>query len=160
MKTKGEIVQKYKQRRYRHLAKVLKQNLSRRGVNCLHNAPHKDANGNVLHYCWYGQESPGPFTGVVCDDRLDGGHQVKGCPLFTPVPKGTLVSVFETSLNNPELLVSQYPDLAALQWVLGESVKLSWFDKLRNFLLVTVKYVFRNFPSKSQETTPPPSDPY
>ncbi len=162
MRTRGEIAQKYKQRRYRHLAKILRKKLGRHCDNCQFNAVHVDQNSNTVRYCWYGQESKEPFTAVVCDDRLDEGRQVQRCLTFTPLKREALVKTFDLSLADPQRLISEYPDLAALQWVLEDPVHLKWWDRVREFFLVRWLYVFFRSVSSSAhaKNTPNDSDSY
>jgi len=65
--------------------------------------------------CMYGSEKPETWNGNTCDDD----SVSEECPYFTPSQsKEDASAEFDMMLKDDALVLSEYPDVAALQWVL------------------------------------------
>ena len=126
MKSKGQIIHKVKQVRFRYLKKFIDKCLSQTSSNCLHNRPTLIAQSDVDKVCLCGfQMEEKGWVGKVCDKRLN-PELAKGCSIFEPLKsKEELKSEFNSSLEVLPIpvLASKFPDLAALLWVLEEDVE-------------------------------------
>lgn len=132
MKSKGEILQKLKQVRYRHIKKGIRKGLSRQPQNCAHNRQidlilglRVCSHANVLDTFLMGSELP------VCDAE-NGPDQSKTCDYFCPArDKSEIREQIKTRLNSKEVgeIAFHYPDVAALIWVLDDK-DLEGFEDL------------------------------
>ena len=126
MKSRGQIIHKIKQVRFRYLKKFLESWLSESSSNCLHNRPtsipYSDVEGVCI--CGFQMEEKG-WKGNVCDKRVN-PELAKKCDIFEPLKnKEELKDEFNSSLEVLPLpvLASKFPDLAALLWVLEDEIK-------------------------------------
>jgi len=141
MKSEGKIKQKLKQVRFRHLKKRIDVSLKKVPRNCVHNERHvvlNSDNPEPVGLCMYNSETPEQWGGVICDDEIDGCiKQAQDCPFFVASKsKGAITEEFQTLIDGEVgPLASEYPDVAALQWMLKEEYpfELSWWQKLRLF---------------------------
>jgi hypothetical protein len=121
MKTEGQVRQQLKQVIFRHLKARLQDNFKRTPHRCRHNSDVELEPGQTVGICVYPQPD-GP-RGVPCDARLGGVEQAQGCDLFKPAKKkGAIKAEFQVLVGDRERgrLASEYPDIAALMWVLDE----------------------------------------
>lgn len=121
MKSESEVRQKLKQVIYRHLKKRLRSNFKRTPNRCLHNTSVELEPGQTVGICVFHQ-STGP-RGVPCDSRMGGFEQAQKCPLFEPLQtKQEVKEVFRALVESEERgpLAAEYPDVAALMWVLDQ----------------------------------------
>lgn len=122
MKSEGEIRQKLKQVLYRHQKKLLRGNFKKRPETCAHNALVELDKDSDIGICVF-STADGP-RGVPCDERLGGVEQAKKCDLWEPIQsKDEVKDEFRALFEDPSDLGSiaaEYPDAAALLWVLGE----------------------------------------
>lgn len=114
MRNEKEILRKIHQLRFRKMKRFLSQKLSVVPPNCVHNLDQRP-----LRVCTLFREDLDPDTPyLVCDEKLDGGLLCRSCKHFNPAPKERLKDTFNRQMNDPQLLTQNYPDLAALLWVL------------------------------------------
>lgn len=123
MKTKGEILQKLKQVRYRHLKKGIRKSLSRQPHNCTFNRKIDSILGHrvcshptLLDAFLSGSDLP------YCDSA-HGNDMSKTCEYFCPLKeKSSVKKEIQDILNSQEMgeIALHYPDVAALIWVLDE----------------------------------------
>ena len=119
MKTQGKIRYKLKQVLYRHLQKRIRAVYKPAG--CIHNKPgvfHEQ----TLGMCQYSNR--GTHL-VVCDSDVEGCNQIASkCSWFKPKQsKEEVKAIFKELASNPDRLgqlAGEYPDVAALLWVLGD----------------------------------------
>lgn len=128
MKTEGHVRQKIKQVIFRHRKEYVRQGLARRPENCAHNRvvrlPVHTGNRATIRVCAYtSKEETNDF---VCDSTMAGDEQAEQCPFFEcRHTASTLKSGFRAKLGldgSPVkigVIASEYPDVAALMWVLG-----------------------------------------
>ena len=121
LRTEGQIKQKLKQVMFRHLQKLLRAKLFRkRPDTCLHNRPSVEGGVKVWECA---RQSPEVYR-RVCDSRF--GNCLlfaKTCPCWEH--KGSKKEVqekFRALMESKDMgaIASEYPDTAALLWVLGE----------------------------------------
>jgi hypothetical protein len=118
MKTSGEVSQKLKQLRFRHIKRVLKKALRRAPSTCVHNKAVEITSSNErIGLCCCPE-----LTLSVCDDVL--GDRSNECSSWIALCekeqlKQELKDTFESA---PVSEISRlYPDVATLMWVLSES---------------------------------------
>ena len=125
MRTRSQIKQKLKQATYRHLQKQLRANFKKKPSTCGHNrgVVLDEESGEEVRLCGYTNERGIPRN-VVCDSRVPGCNAMaRDCPLWTPCQtKEEIKDEFQAVVrsNDRGVIASEYPDLAALIWVLDE----------------------------------------
>lgn len=146
MKREGQIRQQLKQVIYRHRKRYVTEGLKQKPVNCKHNdvvrLPVHTANRATIRVCRF-QNGQG-WNNRVCDSSMGGDEQAQECPYFDckNTPKG-LKEEFSSQLGldgTPVvkgILARDYPDIAALLWVLGpgQSMRAQQEDEPRPDLL-------------------------
>ena len=119
MKTEGAVRHKLKQVRFRYLKRRLEQSLVRSSENCVHNGALDGADG--VRVCFV-QMDLASKQGFVCDSRFQGCARAPTCPKFAlRQDKSEVKAEFYGELeqmNFPEIAFN-YPDMAALLWVLS-----------------------------------------
>jgi hypothetical protein len=73
-----------------------------------------------LHVCLYGVQGARAIR--VCDERHGGFQQAKDCPLYDSLKqKSQIKEEFQAELEGMTIaeIAYEYPDMAALVWVLG-----------------------------------------
>jgi hypothetical protein len=131
VKNDGQVRQKLKQVLFRHRKEFVRLNLSRRPENCEHNATvrlplHVSSRAGV-RVCGF-VDPDGDWNDRVCDSALGGDRQAGRCPHYSCRNTAELlkadfnerVGLGEASVEIGQL-ASEYPDVAALMWVLGPS---------------------------------------
>lgn len=122
MKSEGAIRHKIKQVRFRYLKRFIQESLDRKPENCAHNAPLDGSGDEAVRVC-FAQIDPVSRRGVVCDDRFGGCDRASACAMFTPArTKSDVKAAFYADLDGmtfPEIAYN-YPDMAALLWVLAD----------------------------------------
>ena len=125
MKSGGAIHHKLKQVQFRHLKRLLDTELRPAPCNCKFNGAFRHPNSpEPVGVCLYGAQEASTWGGVVCDEKWGGVEQAKECPYFTACrDRDDIKAEFKAFLKSDiaEIAVV-YPDVAALQWVLGEDV--------------------------------------
>lgn len=120
MKSSGAVRHKLTQVRFRHLKKKLEAGLRPTPENCKFNARGLE---NSFNFCLYGAGNPETWVATLCDVQVDGGARARSCTLFCPRrDKDQIKDEFNKDLGEmgfPEI-ASQYPDMAALIWVLDD----------------------------------------
>ena len=86
----------------------------------------------------YNSEATEQWGGVICDDEIEGCiKQAQDCPFFVASKSKEETTEEFRILVEGEVgsLANEYPDVAALQWILQEEYpfELSWWQKVRLF---------------------------
>jgi len=122
MKKVGAVKHKLNQVRFRHLKKRLENELRRCPGNCHFNAAVKDPRSpDPVGVCMYGVGASSQWQMKPCDDRFGGEAQAAICPWFQPKKSKDQIKIdFQNELDTLSLaeIAFQYPDMAALIWVL------------------------------------------
>ena len=132
MKDSAAVRQKLKQVLTRHLQKQLKDVFRRRPRTCLHNrAFDLGRPGDEVGMCFYMLDNKP--RGVPCDERVKGHgvEQAKCCPYWEPLRgKEDVQAEFHSILDtkNLAIIAGEYPDVAALMWVLGDDADMGELD--------------------------------
>lgn len=119
MKPESKIRQKLKQAKFRHSKKYISTHMKQKCYNCVYNKPLTLKEGSeVVRVCMYGY--PDDWNNVICDEELE--DHSKDCAFFKTLTAEELKDEFDTFLKTSplDLIGSQYPDLAALLWVLDQ----------------------------------------
>ena len=120
MKTVGAVRHQIKQVRFRHLKRRLKADMRQCPGNCKHNGS-LSAPGGALGVCLYGASDPSTWAARVCDPAHGGDELARECPLFEiRRSKDETKAAFHAELEAMSMaeLAAEFPDLAALAWVL------------------------------------------
>lgn len=118
MKPEGQVKHKLAQVRFRHLKREIRNGLSRRSLNCVHNGAVEMPGVGEVGVCLKGAES-GNWNGGVCDESVS--DRAAQCPLFERCrSRDQIEDDFNAFLGSAEraLIAERYPDMAALLWVL------------------------------------------
>lgn len=126
MREFGAVKHKLKQVRFRHLKRLIEDGLSLTPKNCAHNRmfhhPNVTAHGGPpVGIC----VCPAQEGDVLCDVAWGGEERARMCPLFESAGnKDSIKQEFNEFLATADLAViaKEYPDLAALMWVLQEEI--------------------------------------
>lgn len=112
IKADGEVRQKLKQVRFRHLKREIESRLRVTAKNCIHNVPLEVRKAEV-GFC--------ALKHVVCD-LSEGKDHAPTCPNFgLRSSKEEIKAEFQALMDAPiHEIAAKYPDLAALTWVVGE----------------------------------------
>ena len=125
MQTRGKVKQKLKQAAFRHRKRFVAEGLNREPRNCKWNDALKTPHGSEVRLCVYGQGSE-DWNKVVCDPAFGGCEQAEVCEFFecrrTAEELKDEFENFAGMKGQVEMgrLSREYPDLAALLWVLSE----------------------------------------
>jgi len=124
MRTKTQIKQQLKQVTFRHLQRLLRQNFKKKPQTCTYNN-HEWVDpdlGYGVSLCDVKEE--GLPRNVVCDPRVEGcNNMARECPLWAPCrTKEQVKEDFHAVIQSSDrgLIASDYPDIAALLWVLDD----------------------------------------
>ena len=119
MKKEGKIKHKLKQVTFRTIKKEVRKATSKKPCNCKHSGLVKGQAGEKLFYvCLLESEKPKQWEGMICDPSIP-----NTCPFFKP---HNTPEEIEDQVNgilqsgNIGDIASNYPDIAALLWVLSE----------------------------------------
>ena len=123
MKTEGAIRHKLKQVRFRYLKQCIEAALERRPENCTHNGATEGVPASdTVRVCFAQIDVPGRKV-VLCDERFGGCARAEACPSFTSRhDKANVKEEFYAELewmSFPEIAYN-YPDMAALLWVIAD----------------------------------------
>lgn len=123
MKEAGAIRHKLKQVRFRYLKKRLEDSLCQEPHNCVYNTPIDSPEGGTVCICrkFLGEGR----SDVICDIKHPGTTPIRAheCSLFVlKQDKETIKEGFREFLTTAQLheIAIEFPDLAALLWVLQE----------------------------------------
>jgi len=123
MRSQGQIQHQLKQVVFRHLQKKLRANFKKRPDTCGHNRQVELDDCTVVHLCGV-LASDGTPRNVPCDARIPGcSEMARECPLWVPVKtKDEVKAEFHGVIQSGDrgLIASEYPDIAALLWVLDD----------------------------------------
>ena len=124
MRSQSQIQHQLKQVAFRHLQKRLRALFKQRPETCLHNyTAVLNADGHSVQLCGL-MRSDGVPRNVPCDERIPGCTEMaRECSLWEPLQtKDEVKGAFKELLDSGAPAISQeYPDIAALMWVLEES---------------------------------------
>lgn len=135
MRSEGQVRQQLKQVAFRHLQKRLRDNFRQRPDTCLHNGAVllDEAAGTTVGLCGV-LAADGSPRHVPCDARIAGCLEMaRGCPLWEPIQsKDAIKAEFTAVLQSADrgLIASQYPDIAALLWVLDNPAAIPTVEEL------------------------------
>lgn len=119
MKSEGSVKHKLKQVKYRNIQKAIRTSLSKRPCNCKHSGLVKGSNGDDIFYvCMLDAEKPKEWGGMICDSGVP-----PRCPFFESFKtKEDIEADIERLLESNDIgkIASEYPDIMALLWVLGD----------------------------------------
>ena len=123
MKTEGAIRHKLKQVRFRYLKQRIEGALERRPDNCVHNGSLEGVvASDTVRVCFAQVDIPGRKV-VLCDERFGGCARADSCALFAArQSKADVKAEFYAEIEGmsfPEIAYN-YPDMAALLWVLAD----------------------------------------
>jgi len=126
MKTKGQLIQKIKQVRFRYLKKFIDKCLAKSSVNCVYNRPSSFEVEGVtkVGLCGHSMETR-DWVAQPCDKRVN-PMKAEDCPHFVPLnTKEELKEEFNSSIDSLPIsaIASKFPDMAALLWVLSEDLE-------------------------------------
>jgi hypothetical protein len=128
MKSEGNIRQKLKQAKYRHRQKFMEKALKRKPCNCKFNRSLSNVPNPFPYrgwgFCSLYIDDPEEWQGLICDDRMDKTNQAPDCPKFEFVlDPDELKDAFKDKFDSFSIgeIAAEYPDVAALMWVLDES---------------------------------------
>ncbi len=124
MKSEGAIRRQLKQVLYRHLQRRLRANFKKAPHTCSHNHEVELERGTV-RICRYTDDRTD--GGRVCDVQVDGGARSRDCPFWMPLKskediKVAFRAVLSTGVRSQ--IATDFPDAAALMWVLDETPNL------------------------------------
>ena len=118
MKSESSIKHKLKQVRFRNLKREIRKGLSRRPCNCKHSGSVRgQASDHMFYVCLLDVDDPKEWDGVICDPSMPAN-----CPFFKPHKTKELIEEeLDKTLNSGDMgkIAEQYPDIAALLWVLA-----------------------------------------
>lgn len=118
MKSLGAVKHQLSQVIFRHVKRQLRDNFKQIPESCKFNKGVGVPGGCVVGVCFYGD----PPRKVLCDSALlDGTTQARDCPYWQPIrSKETVKKELQKLLLQGDrgVIASQYPDIAALLWVL------------------------------------------
>lgn len=122
MRDEATIRQKFKQVCFRHLKKLLKDNFRRQPPTCLYNkmVPVGGDHTRQVGFCSHPEVKNRP----ICDVRVEGcAEAARECPRWKArQDKERIKKVFYDLINSKERgkVAAEYPDVAALLWVMDE----------------------------------------
>ena len=122
MKSVGKIKHKLRQVRHRLLQKAIRTGLSKKPCNCEHAGLVRGNSSEPLFYvCLLDSDRPREWEGTVCDPSVP-----NTCPFFKPFREKEQIAddfnrEFDELLSQKDIgtIASQYPDVAALLWVIA-----------------------------------------
>jgi hypothetical protein len=120
----AQVRQKLKQVMYRHLKKRLKALFKRKPSSCLFNESVDLSDGSSICLCHFREVPEAPPRQVLCDGRHRGSVRFaqEDCPWWEPGrTKEVVKAEFQKLMRSEDrgLIAAEYPDIAALLWVLG-----------------------------------------
>lgn len=123
MRTEGQIKQKLKQVMFRHLQKLLRTKVFRKRPDaCKHNQLSSASGPKV----WLCHSRDPDVNHRICDTRFEDCLKFALiCPCWEPKrSKEGVQADFRLLMESGDrgIIASEYPDIAALLWVLGEDV--------------------------------------
>jgi len=147
MKNTRAVYQKLREIKYYHLVLLYKRYLKRLPENCKYNCPYRfSSNGGTeteIRLCLLHQPHTDLKAGVF-PHLIDLCQETKDCincnAFILRHTKESVKNIFEMELSNRKIKEEKYPDICALDWVLGEpsfKIKpLSFFRKI----FISIKY--------------------
>lgn len=131
MKTEAAIRHKLRQVLFRHLKHQIESNFERLPHTCGFNGSPKFS--DLPRICLWGAGNPLTWAGKICDADVDDGvQQAKTCPYWTPIrTKEEIKAEFKAVISKNRVAVAaQFPDAAALMWVLEEETLAEVFSEI------------------------------
>ena len=127
MKVEAAVRHKLRQVLFRHLKRSLATSLQKLPHTCIHNGRPRAL--TLPRLCLLGAGHAGTWAGVTCDADTPGGvEQAKACPYWEPRrTKDEIKAAFKMLVSqNPAAVAAEFPDAAALMWVLDNEAVLDW----------------------------------
>lgn len=127
MRTESAIRHKLKQVKFRYLKKYLAEYYRQSPEDCMYNLLMPPAGDDYIpSVCGWGRNGPG-WEPSYCDRTLDDGQRARECTFFCRSSERTKAQIkadFDQHLRGLSIamVASNYPDMAALLWVLGVDV--------------------------------------
>ena len=123
MRNQGQVKQQLKQVIYRHLQKKLRALFKQKPTTCGFNQGVLLGDGGHVRLCGVLNASGVPRN-VPCDDRILGCYDMaRECPLWGPMrDKRDVKAEYHRLIqsNDRGRIAAEYPDIAALMWVLDD----------------------------------------
>lgn len=121
MRSEGNVRHKLKQVSYRHLQRLLRENFRQKPQRCAHNSLVILDESSTVGLCGV-LSVDGVPRHLPCDSRIPGcDDMAQGCSMFKPLKtKAEIKDEFQVLLSSSDRgeIASEYPDIAALLWVL------------------------------------------
>ncbi len=123
MRSQAQIRRQLKQVTFRHLKRQLRALFKQRPDTCQHNRDVALDEDTHVQLCGVldGQGRP---RNVPCDSRIPGCNEMaRECPLWHPLrTKAEVKAAFHGVVQSDDrgVVASEYPDIAALMWVLDD----------------------------------------
>lgn len=117
MKSKRKIAERFRQRKFRALKKIITSSYNQTPHNCKHNMTLdlNDVVGECIYLC-------GVQPATLCDPKVNECiENASSCEYFAPLnTKEELREAFDKVINNDpdEVLLEEFPEIATLKWVL------------------------------------------
>ena len=129
MRSEGKVRQQLKQVIYRHLQKRLRCNFKKEPETCKFNKLSV-SEMVCVRICDHAKQP----KGLICDSRVEWClEQAKNCELWAPrKSKAAVKEEFKGLIEsgNRGLIAMEFPDVAALMWVLDEEPEVTLVDIL------------------------------
>jgi len=124
MRSQGQIRHQLKQVIFRHLQKQLRLNFKQRPDTCGFNRRVDLGVDSHVNLCGV-TSAAGEPRNIPCDSRIPGCMDMaRECPLWEPLKsKAEVKAEFHEIIQSGDrgVIAAEYPDIAALLWVLDES---------------------------------------
>lgn len=170
MKTESEIRNRLKNLRIRYVKKFIEKSQKQLPHNCKFNYEHfeKISDNSIpteyersprinktlviiqsevpIRLCTYGSENLSKWNGdIICDSE----DVSMNCSWFkAKISEDEAVEEFKQLVSNDEMVLELYPDVAALQWALGERSKSLKIGLFTRFYLWFNKFCSKIFKPK------------
>jgi len=119
MKSEGKVKHKLKQVKFRTIKKEIRKARSKKPCNCTHSGEVKgQASEKMFYVCLLEANKPKQWEGMICDPSVP-----NTCPFFEPhKSEQEIENDVERILKSGDMveIAANFPDLAALLWVLSE----------------------------------------
>jgi len=145
MRSRDEVIEKFRQLYAKHLKQMEGEYLSRQPINCVCNNRHRVRKQGIVGFCSNQEVLVGCKQFVfVCNDE----ETAKKCPYYScKNTEETVRLAFDDILKNPAFCGQKFPKLAILIWFLQED-KTPNPDTRKKSLLERIGEHFGRSPSE------------